>query len=152
MSDSYTSPTSTPNKMATPGAPQKYMASSTPPPNMPPTPDAPKKSFLDGFTNSMKSFYDNLKSPTKTNDQSMDNGANPAAQQSIFDGGKKKRRTAHKSRGKKGGNPKKGMTSKTRKGKKDYITHKGDKYYNRSGKRQTKNRKGRKGKPYSKRR
>ena len=49
MSDSYTSPTSTPNKMATPGAPQKYMASSTPPPNMPPTPDAPKKSFLDGY-------------------------------------------------------------------------------------------------------
>lgn len=154
MSDSYTSPPSTPNRMDTPGAPQKYMAPSTPPPNMPPTPDAPKKSFLDGFTTSMKRFYDNLKTPTKTNVQSVDNNVNPSVNQpSIFDGGKKKRRkTAHKSRGKKGGNPKKGMASKTRKGRKDYITHKGDKYYNRSGKRQTKNRKGRKGKPYSKRR
>ena len=93
MSDSYTSPPTTPNKMVTPGAPQKYMASSTPLPNMPPTPNAPKKSFFDGFTTSMKSFYDNLKTPTKTNDQSMDNNVNPSVNQSsIFDGGKKNRK------------------------------------------------------------
>lgn len=154
MSDMYTTPVTTPVKAAAPGAPQKYTEPSTPPPTMPPTPNAPKKSFLDGFTTSMKSFYDNLKTPTKSTDQPMDNNVDPAAvQPSIFDGGKKKRRkTAHKSRGKMGGNSKKGMASKTRKGRKDYITHQGDKYYNRSGKRQTKNRKGRKGKPYSKRR
>ena len=147
MSDSYTSPTSTPSRMATPGAPQKYMEPSTPPPNMPSTSPAPRKSLLSGFTNSMKSFYDNLKTPTKTNDQSMDVGANPdanqATQQSVFDGGKKKRRTAHKNRSKTGGKSKKYMRSKSRKG---------GKYHNRGGKRHTKNRKGRKGKPYSKRR
>lgn len=143
MSDSYTSPTSTPSRMATPGAPQKYMEPSTPTPNMPSTPPAPRKSLLSGFTNSMKSFYDNLKTPTKTNDQSMDNDASSSNQPSIFDGGKKKRRTAHKSRGKKGGKSKKYMGSKSRKG---------GKYHTRGGKRQTKNRKGRKGKSYSKRR
>jgi len=128
MSDLYRTPPSSPGNQSVPYAPQKYLSPSTPPPNMPPTPPAPKKSFLDGFTNSMKSLYANLKTPPKAANQGMDSGAvsTPAnSQTSIFDGGKKKRRTRHSMKGKGKGKSKtggsykkKGMMSKTRKGKK----------------------------------